>query len=263
MSSQAVDQLKKAEHISVYLKSEIPDRYHFKNHHRIKDALIVADEGWYIQNQAISSSSTAGEVLISAGTDGTIPTWGPLDLTNSNSTTNALAGSRGGTGQTSYAKGDILYADANGDLQKLAIAGDFNNRIISNNGGIPVWKYPYEIRHSASIVSNQVQTTSGVTVATVPAGARILRVHIDIVEAYQQDSAIAIGDSGDTDRLTAGEIWGTVAGTRHTYEIDYQYASETDVIATITMIISLHSRSEGSIKFVEKCQRAARPATHF
>ena len=83
-------------------------------------------------------------------------------------------------------------------------------------------------------MSNQVQTTSGVTVATVPAGARILRVHIDIVEAYQQDSAIAIGDSGDTDRLTAGEIWGTVAGTRHTYEIDYQYASETDVIATIT-----------------------------
>ena len=185
-------------------------------------------------NISVNSSSTAGEILISAGTDGTIPTWGPLDLTNVNSTTNALAGSRGGTGQTSYAKGDILYADANGDLQKLALAGDFNNRIISNNGGIPVWKYPYEIRHSASIVSSQVQTTSGVTVATVPAGARILRVHIDIVEAYQQDSAIAIGDSGDTDRLTAGEIWGTVAGTRHTYEIDYQYASETDVIATIT-----------------------------
>ena len=65
-------------------------------------------------------------------------------------------------------------------------------------------------------------------------------IGIDIVEAYQQDSAIAIGDSGDTDRLTAGEIWGTVAGTRHTYEIDYQYASETDVIATITMIISFN-----------------------
>jgi hypothetical protein len=185
-------------------------------------------------NISVNSSSTAGEVLISAGTDGTIPTWGPLDLTNVNSTTNTLSDSKGGTGQTSYTKGDILYADASGNLQKLAIAGDFNNRIISSNGGLPTWKYPYEIRHSASIVSSQVQTTSGVTVATVPAGARILRVHIDIVEAYQQDSAIAIGDAGDTDRLTAGEIWGTVAGTRHTYEIDYQYASETDVIATIT-----------------------------
>jgi ectonucleotide pyrophosphatase/phosphodiesterase family protein 5 len=66
----AVDQLKKAEHISVYLKSDIPDRYHFKNHHRIKDALIVADEGWYIQNQAISSSSTAGKYVPTGGTHG-------------------------------------------------------------------------------------------------------------------------------------------------------------------------------------------------
>ena len=65
-----VDQLKKADHISVYLKSDIPDRYHFKNHHRIKDALIVADEGWYIQNQAISSSSTAGEDVPTGGTHG-------------------------------------------------------------------------------------------------------------------------------------------------------------------------------------------------
>ena len=66
----AVDQLKKAEHSSVYLKSDIPDRDHFKNHHRIKDALIVADEGWYIQNQAISSSSTAGEYVPTGGTHG-------------------------------------------------------------------------------------------------------------------------------------------------------------------------------------------------
>ena len=66
----AIDQLKNAEHISVYLKNEIPDRYHFKNHHRIKDALIVADEGWYIQNQAISSSSTAGEYMPTGGPHG-------------------------------------------------------------------------------------------------------------------------------------------------------------------------------------------------
>ena len=66
----AVDQLKNAEHISVYLKNEIPDRYHFKNHHRIKDALIVADEGWYIQNQAISSSLTAGKYVPTGGTHG-------------------------------------------------------------------------------------------------------------------------------------------------------------------------------------------------
>ena len=66
----AVEQLKKAEHISVYLKSDIPERFHFKYHHRIKDALIIADEGWYIQNQAISSSSTAGKYVPTGGTHG-------------------------------------------------------------------------------------------------------------------------------------------------------------------------------------------------
>jgi len=66
----AVGQLQKAEHISVYLKSDIPERFHFKNHHRIKDALVIADEGWYIQNQAISSSSIAGEYIPTGGTHG-------------------------------------------------------------------------------------------------------------------------------------------------------------------------------------------------
>ena len=185
-------------------------------------------------NISVNSSDNTGELLISAGTDGTAPTWGSIDLTNSNSVTNTLPDSNGGTGHSSYTKGDILYADASGNLQKLAIAGDFNNRVISSNGGLPVWKYPYELRHNVSMVSRQVQTDSGVFVAKVPAGARVLRVHIDIVEAYQQDSAIAIGDAGNTSRLCDGEIWGEDIGTRHTFEIDYQYASETDVIATIT-----------------------------
>ena len=66
----AVDDLKNALNISVFLKKDIPDRFHFKNHHRIKDALVIADEGWYIQNQATSSSSTAGEYIPTGGTHG-------------------------------------------------------------------------------------------------------------------------------------------------------------------------------------------------
>ena len=62
--------LKKAPHISVFLKQEIPDRFHFKNHYRIKDALLLAEEGWYIKNQAISSSDTAGAYVPAGGTHG-------------------------------------------------------------------------------------------------------------------------------------------------------------------------------------------------
>jgi len=43
-----VKKLNKVPHLSAYLKKDIPDRYHFKNHYRIKDVLLVADEGWSI-----------------------------------------------------------------------------------------------------------------------------------------------------------------------------------------------------------------------
>tara|TARA_Y100000588_G_C14254860_1_gene924968 strand:+ start:316 stop:1542 length:1227 start_codon:yes stop_codon:yes gene_type:complete len=67
---KAVTALKNAQHISVFLKNEIPDRFHFKNHYRIKDALVLADEGWYISNQAISSSDTVGAYVPAGGTHG-------------------------------------------------------------------------------------------------------------------------------------------------------------------------------------------------
>ena len=67
---KAVVALKKAPHISVFLKKEIPDRFHFKNHYRIKEALLLAEEGWYIKNQAISSSDTAGAYVPAGGTHG-------------------------------------------------------------------------------------------------------------------------------------------------------------------------------------------------
>ena len=67
---RVVQDLNNANHIKAYLKKDIPDRFHFKNHYRIKDALVLADEGWYIENQAISSSSVAGTYIPKGGTHG-------------------------------------------------------------------------------------------------------------------------------------------------------------------------------------------------
>ena len=65
-----VKQLNESPKITAYAKEDIPDRYHFKNHYRIKDVLVVADEGWYINNQAISSASKAGAYIPRGGTHG-------------------------------------------------------------------------------------------------------------------------------------------------------------------------------------------------
>lgn len=47
--NEAYATLKNVKHISVYKKDEIPERYHYRDHYRIKDILIVADEGWTIR----------------------------------------------------------------------------------------------------------------------------------------------------------------------------------------------------------------------
>ena len=37
---------KTIEHVTVYRKEEIPERFHYKNNPRIMPVLIIADEGW-------------------------------------------------------------------------------------------------------------------------------------------------------------------------------------------------------------------------
>ncbi|NXR74055.1 ENPP4 triphosphatase, partial [Pycnonotus jocosus] len=42
-------------HMKVYLKEEIPDRFHYSHHKRIQPIILVADEGWTIvQNESLS-----------------------------------------------------------------------------------------------------------------------------------------------------------------------------------------------------------------
>jgi len=51
------DVLEEAPHVRAYLKEEIPARYHYRNHYRIKDLLLLADEGWLIQDITMSDST--------------------------------------------------------------------------------------------------------------------------------------------------------------------------------------------------------------
>ena len=45
---KAYKDLKKVNNINIYKKEQIPNDWHFNNHYRIKDLLIVAKEGWTI-----------------------------------------------------------------------------------------------------------------------------------------------------------------------------------------------------------------------
>ena len=102
------------------------------------------------------NAGSLGDVLTLSGG---VPTWAApaasgvstfqtsLDgLTPSTATSGAvtLAGTlgeiSGGTGQTSYAEGDLLYASGVNTLSKL-VAGD-NGNVLTLDGGVPTWSAP-------------------------------------------------------------------------------------------------------------------------
>lgn len=50
---EVLARLRQAPHLQVYRKSEVPERWHFREHHRITPVVAVADEGWTIATRAM------------------------------------------------------------------------------------------------------------------------------------------------------------------------------------------------------------------
>lgn len=52
----------------------------------------------------------------------------------------AIAATRGGTGQTTYAAGDMIYASASNTISKLALPANSDGSVLmQNNAGAPFW----------------------------------------------------------------------------------------------------------------------------
>jgi len=220
---------------------------------KVGDGIFVRTDGTITtiinDNVSVNSSTTAGEPLLSSGTDGTAPSYGSLNLGNANATTGSLIQTRGGTNQTTYTEGDLLYADSNGDLQKLAISAGFDDKVLASNSNLPVWLDSFAIKHNVVVLSGTVQITDGTFIANIPAGARIFTVHIEIVEAYQQNSIINIGDSSDNSRILNNVgIYGDQAGMHHTFSVDYTYVAATVVNAYLLNVAATSPTPTAKIK---------------
>nr|DBA25687.1 TPA: hypothetical protein GDO54_010051 [Pyxicephalus adspersus] len=64
-----------SDNMKVYLKEQIPDRYHYKHNSRIQEIILVADEGWTIVQNESSSSHIA---LGNHGYDNTLSSMHPF-----------------------------------------------------------------------------------------------------------------------------------------------------------------------------------------
>jgi hypothetical protein len=170
-----------------------------------------------------SATSTTG--MIAAGTNGYlltmnagIPSWQPAPatgvtsisfdttgLTPATSTTGAvtvggtLVAANGGTGQNSYATGDLLYASGSAAISKLGIGT--SGQILTVSGGIPSWQPA-----PATGVTSFSAGTTGLTPSTGTTGAVTLAGTL----------AIANGGTNGTATPTAGTVaYGT--GTAYAF----------------------------------------------
>lgn len=93
----------------------------------------LSDLKSYINAGAGTVTSVSG----SGGTTGLTLTGGAITTSGTLTLGGTLAAANGGTGQSSYTKGDILYASATGTLSKLGIGS--TGQVLKVASGIPSW----------------------------------------------------------------------------------------------------------------------------
>lgn len=127
---------------------------------------------------SLAKNTTATRYLSNTGASNS-PAWAAIDL--SNGTTGTLGATSGGTAQSTYTTGDILYASATNTLSKLAIGS--STQVLTVSGGVPTWAAAagggltfnaVSSSTQALAVNNSYYTTySGLNVMTLPSTAAV------------------------------------------------------------------------------------------
>jgi hypothetical protein len=168
----------------------------------------------------VTAAGTTGQVLV--GNTGSAPTWGTISsslvssfqtslsgLTPSTATTGAvtLAGTlgptSGGTGISSYAVGDLLFANTTTSLDRLTVGA--NGYVLASNGTAPAW-IPNTASGVSFVVTNITASASQTTFT--------VSYTVGLIEVYRNGVKLAIADytasNGTTIVLATGANAGDV-----------------------------------------------------
>lgn len=135
----------------------------------------------------------------------------------------AIDATHGGTGQTTYTTGDILYASAANTLSKLAIGSA--NQVLTIVGGVPTWQTGVSgTVTSVSGTANRITSTGGTTPV------------IDISASYVGQTSITTLGTIATGTWNATAIGATFGGTSQTTYAagDILYASASNTLSKLT-----------------------------
>ncbi len=87
-----------------------------------------------------TKAGAAGSVTsvdVSGGTTGLTTSGGPVTTSGTITLAGTLAATNGGTAQSTYTTGDILYASASNTLSKLPVGT--TGQVLTVSGGVPAW----------------------------------------------------------------------------------------------------------------------------
>lgn len=134
-------------------------------------------------------------------------------------TTGTLTETRGGTNQTTYTTGDLLYASGANTLAKLAIGS--STQVLTVTGGVPVWA----TGGGGGTMGTPVASTSGTSIdfTGIPTGTK--EIHINFIGVSTNGASpiiVQIGDAGgvetsgylgtQNDLATAGVVSSQITG---------------------------------------------------
>ena len=118
---------------------------------------------------------------------------GKIDLTTG--VTGVLPAANGGTGQSSYAVGDTVYASGTTAVSKLTIGA--TGQILTVAGGVPTWATPASGLPDQSGNNGKWLTTNGSTASwatiALPGGGGAIAINNDVVSV---DYTVASGTNG-------------------------------------------------------------------
>lgn len=160
--------------------------------------------------------------------------YGAIDLASGSAgITGVLDEANGGTGESTYAQGDLLVGDATNGLGKLSIGLSGQMLTVNSTATDVEWSTVSEISNLKAGRSVNV-TTSSTNLGTALPPSTVLRVLVDVTSAYNAGASLSVGRTGAVDELAlADEIDLQTAGI---YQVDLRhlYGSSTQALVTVT-----------------------------
>ena len=168
-------------------------------------ALTLNSGATGVEWQTITGLGTVTSVQVSGGTTGLTTTGGPITAAGTITIGGTLAPTSGGTGITSFAVGDLLFANTTTQLDRLTVGA--NGYLLASNGTAPAYVNPTTVTVGAATTATTSTNLAGGTAGSIP-----YQTALDTTAMLSSASGVLMGASTPFYTMTPSLTQVTVAG---------------------------------------------------